>query len=329
MHIPYDEPEESRYPGAGWKAYALVLFATIILGLPRFGHTTPDSIYYIELVEYFRGRLPLSELHSPFAFRWALPWLAAWVPGGSPAMALTLCSLATTVVAYGLFGRLLLHLGVAGRAWRFGMATLVLSFPTVNYGTAVLTDSAGFLVLCAAAWALLERRHTLLGIVLVAGVCVRESSLVILPALWLFFALERDRKGLVIALCLSLVTLLSVSATRWYFAELPAYFWAPSWGRFTANIARPVSWATVLLTLAPVGLLAMAGAPQFRGLPRRSRNFLIAFGVPLLALAIYGALAAFMSGRFCWPLYLVLVPLAALARPNFTTSRTQATGGVR
>tara|TARA_R110001592_G_scaffold207801_3_gene458768 strand:- start:463 stop:816 length:354 start_codon:yes stop_codon:yes gene_type:complete len=112
----------------------------------------------------------------------------------------------------------------------------------------------------------------------------------------------------------TLATLLAALASRWYFADLPAYFWTPSWPRFLANLTRPVSWATVLLTLLPLLLLLCLPGKNNVPLPRPTRAYIIAMTLPCLALMAYAMSAAFMGGRFCWPLYLPLIPLVVWRR---------------
>lgn len=295
------------------RATALI-FLTVALALPRFAHTTPDSTYYVTLVEYFRGVAPRAELHTPFAFRWLVPWTAAWLPGLAPARAIALCSIVALLGAYGCFDRMLrILLPDEAMRWR-AMLILVVSFPTINYGSAVLTDSAGFLVLAGGAWALLARRFFCLGLTLVAGAWVRESTALMLPALWAFIALEKDRRGLLPACGVTVAALLAAIAVRWWFADLPAYFWFPNTNRFTANALRPVSWATLGLTAVPVGTLALLGLRHWSSFPARTRHFMVATALPGMALLGYSVVAAFMSGRFFWPLYLALVPLASGAR---------------
>lgn len=296
-------------PRALW-GYALM---AVLLALLRFGNTTPDSAHYVALVEYFRGNLPREGLQSPFAYRWVVPWVASWPTAASPRLAIALGSLISIVAAYIAFGRLLARLVADARQWHLGMGFLVFSFPTLNYSAAVLTDSAGFLVLVLAAWALVAHRFLALGAVLAIGVGVRESTLVMLPAIWIFLLLERDRRGLIAALGVTAAALMAVAAARWWFSDLPAYFWTPSWKRCLANLTRPISWATVLLTMAPVGIGALAGLRHWGRLPAVTRRLVLAVSIPGGALVAYSVTSAYMSGRFCWPLYLALVPLASWA----------------
>lgn len=295
------------WPGARFTGYLVAL--TVLLCLPRFAHTTPDSVYYTDLVAYFRGELDRGQLQTPFAFRWVAPWLASWLPA-TPRVGMGLCSVVSTAAAYLILVRLSAHFLVTRAQLPLAGAVLVLSFPTVNYGSAVLTDAAGFLVLAAASLAMVRGRFLLLALVLVAGTGVRESTLLMLPALWLFVALSRDRRAALWAVAVSLATLLAAAGHRWYFADLPPYIWIPSWNRFAANMARLESWITVALTTAPllIGLALGHGAPP---IPRRLRAFAMSVALPTLLLFGYATLSAYLSGRFCWPLYIALAPVVA------------------
>jgi hypothetical protein len=114
-----------------------------------------------------------------------------------------------------------------------------------------------------------------------------------------------------IAITITATTLLAALAGRWYFSDLPAYFWVPSWSRFMENMTRPVSWATVSLTLAPLLLLLAASGRTSPPLPRRLRAFSVSILIPGTLLVVYSITSAYMSGRFCWPLYLGIVPVLA------------------
>ena len=301
-------------PVAGPWRKAVLAAAAVIMTLPRLAHTTPDSAYYIALTCYFKGQAGRDELVAPFAFRWVVPWLASWLPDTSPAMALALCSVIAFAGTALCLDRLLRTLNAPRAGANTGLLAFLLSFPALNYGGAVLTDSAGMLVLAAAVCALVERRFLLLGLVLGAGAGVRETTLLMLPGLVLYLALERDKKGLLAAGPIVLATLMATGMPRWCLFELPAYGWQASWSRFTENLARPISWTTVSLTLVPILLVALPGLLRWREQASIVRHFVLALGLPGLALLSFSTTSAFMSGRFAWPLYLVLVPLVAFNR---------------
>lgn len=302
----------------------LVLFiivATTLLALPRFAHTTPDSVYYTDLVDYFRGTLAREALHTPFAFRWVVPRIAAALPGVPPPIAIALCSVLATMASYLIAAGLLTKLLRSQTQLIAAVFLLVVSFPTVNYGSAVLTDAPGFLILVAACYAMQRHRPVLLCLILVAGTGVRESTLLMLPVIWIFLYLQPRPRWVITAAGISTITLLAALASRWYFADLPAYFWIPTWPRFVDNMTRPISWATVALTLVPLLLMLVATRRSRTPLPCDLRAFVIAMALPCLLLVVFSSTAAFMSGRFCWPLYLALVPLVAWRTESRCTQR--------
>lgn len=309
----------------GWAP--LVLAA--VLALPRFAHTTPDSAHYVALAQYFGGEVSREALQPPFAFRWALPWLASRMPVLPPDTALALCSLGSLLLAMVCIQRYLAALGFGRAEQQRGLLVMACSFPTFNYGSAVLTDSAGLLVLAAAALALATRRYLLLGVVVAGGVWVRETALIALPAVWIHLALRREFRCWPAATGITIATLAAAAGARWWFSDLHPYVWYPSWERLGANLARPVSWATVLLTLVPILILAWPGIRRRGELPPATRHVLTALAVPMIALFGWSAVAAFMSGRFAWPLYLVLVPLAAAgnAGPSARPPAAPESGG--
>lgn len=286
----------------------LIMVGTVLVCMPRFGHTTPDSVYYTDLVEYFRGLAGRETLQSPFAFRWVVPALAALLPGTSPETAMALCSVTATVLAYLVTVQLWSDYLTTPRQLYLAAALLVFSFPTLNYGSAALTDAPGFLVVAAACHAMTRHAYLRLTLILALGAGVRESTLLMVPVLWIYFWCEPRRRWGGAAILITLITVGAALASRWYFSDLPPYFWMPSWSRLVANVTRPISWATVLLTVAPlVGALFGCKSP----IPPALRSFILAVAIPGLALFGYGVVAAYMSGRFCWPLYIALLPAVA------------------
>lgn len=307
--------QHARPPRTTCRIVAAVIITATLVALPRFGHTTPDSVYYVTMTDYFRGLAARADLQSPFAFRWVVPWLASWLDGLSASTAIALISLISMLLAYLCLARLLARLLPATDQYRAGVLLLIFSFPTINYGGAVLTDSAGFFVLSAAACAMVERRMVLLALMLVVGMGVRETTLLMIPACWIYLALERDRHGMLTAATLTITALTAAMLYRWCFSDLTPYYWTPDGDRLINNLTRPVSWATLALTVGPIGTLAFASRAHWDHVPTRTRHFIIALGLPALALLGYSILAAFMSGRFGWPLYLALLPLVAGGQP--------------
>jgi len=153
------------------------------------------------------------------------------------------------------------------------------------------------------------------------GVLARESvlSMVLVAVMYLLMNSRRQRVALLKILPLIIIPPAVVFiAVRLCFSDMRHHLWVPSLQVMLSNLKRPVSWLTVLLTLCPPLILFLIGVwpKRFGFLERlsfRHKTLLLALTIGGALTVIYGFVAAFMSGRFLWPLYTVLVPVAVLA----------------
>jgi hypothetical protein len=283
-------------------------------------HHTPDSVYYIRLAEFFKGDATLSDLRPPYAYRVLLPFIAAHGPTDSLDLNFAIINIVCTIIACVVFFSYLKALGSNNTDASFGVLLLVLSFPTFNYTSGVLTDPAGFLFIVAAGLALLTDRLFLFSMLSVAGVCVREASLAMVLVLIIYAILKAyktGRYGVLISCAAGIPPIIAYLVIRSYFSQLQ-YFWHPSLDRLILNLTRPISWATVILTILPLALISMTAlitgnlglraiTERFSG---RNADFLLSCTVGHGLLFAYSITSAFMSGRFVWPLYVVLIPIS-------------------
>jgi hypothetical protein len=305
----------------------LVILAvlTILMAGPRFAHTTPDSGYYLALARYFQTGTGRESLTAPYVYRLLVPWIASFGPASTMGINMAVISVLCTLGAYGFFYRLMRYLIADGAAIRIGMLLLVISFPTFNYASAVLTDAAGFLCLVMTVYLLLRRRLWLFTLAASVSVLTRESNLVLVLAFWIYLMLAR--RWVVYPrprswhYLLGLIPIGLYLLVRAGFADLRSYYWVPTLRMLIANLLRPVSWATFLLALAPPLGVILVGSwrareeflERLRQWDDHQRAVMAAVGLACLMLLGYSLLSAFMSGRFVWPLYIVLIPLAAQA----------------
>jgi hypothetical protein len=89
-----------------------VILLTVALSVPRFGHLTPDSLWYANLVRYFRGEARADQLRRPNAYRVMVPFIVSLWPGVEPALGIAVLNVAATVGTYLLFVRYLARLGL-------------------------------------------------------------------------------------------------------------------------------------------------------------------------------------------------------------------------
>ena len=311
-------------PSVHRRIILLIIGGTILLSLVRFQHEIPlDSQAYIELTEFFQGTRSKQELQTPWVYRPLVPWLASTGPVGYAATLIATVNVLFTIAAYLLFYSYLISLKLPSPVIVTSVLLLVFSFPTVNYSSSVMTDGAGFFFFTFATLALLRGRLGLLIVVLTIGVFAREATLILLLTAAIFFGLEmfRGNKKYVptSAWFIPVVPILAYLLIRWYFSDLPSYFWRPSLQHALYQLARPVQWIVFGLTiLPPIGIYLFArrsGGDSikqiFQKLTLRQQNLFVALAVTGIIFNLYSVSSAVLSGRFVWPYYTVIIPFVA------------------
>jgi len=299
----------------------MITLITLLLSLPRFAHQTVDSQQYIKVTRFFSGELEKKDLQAPFAQRVLVPFLASLGPFSQVRINYAAVNIFFTVMAYLLFYFYLRQFSLSENELKIGLILLLFSYPTINYSSAVLTDSCGFFFVVASSFLLLKRRYFLFSLILGLGVLARESLLFMIVAALIFLALEENGRGkirlLLMSICISILPVLTYLITRWYFSEIPGNFRYPSFSTFFFNITRPISWFTIILVLSPFLLVFGSGIGRMKfnnmgRLPRLYRNIVFALTGSSLLLVLYAFFAVYMSGRFFWPIYLVIIPVTVL-----------------
>jgi len=300
---------------------SVVFVLTILLSLPRFAHHTPDSKHYINLAKYFRGDFERHSLRTPFAYRVLIPFLVAHGPTDNLDFNFAAINVGCTVAAYLLFVAYLKKLVTSRTELNVATLMLVVSFPSVNYSSGILTDPAAFLACVAAAYLLSQERYGLFAAIVSLGILARESvlSMVLVALLYLLINSRRQKAALLTILPLVIIPpAVVLIAVRMCFSDLPNYLWVPSLQVMLSNLKRPISWLTVLLTLCPLLILFLIGVwpKRFAFVERlsfRQKSLLLSLTIGGALTVIYSVIAAFMSGRFFWPLYTAFIPVAVLA----------------
>lgn len=300
-----------------WRHYAIIATLAVLMALPRFAHHTPDSKHYVNLALYFRGELERDNLVTPYAYRVLLPFVVSLVPFDNVDLIFAIIGVLCSILAYAVFFHYVAYMLPAPKQVNTALLLLLFSFPSLNYTSAVLTDAAAFLAFVTTAYLLLTERHMTFAAVVALGILIRETmaSMILIYLLYQFTSQPRPR---LLSLALVLTpSLLALLIPRLAFADLPHYLWIPSAATVLANLTRSVSWVTTLATLGPPLLLlllgvAYSGSEALSEIPKIHVRFLLSTAVGSSLVAFYGFLAAFMSGRFVWPMYIVLIPVAVM-----------------
>jgi hypothetical protein len=304
----------------------MVVLLTVVLGLPRFGRHTPDSRRYLAVAKYFRGEAARATLSRTFASRPLVPFLAARLPPANLNFNFAVINIAATALAYLLFIPYLKRFVTSSTELNVGMLLLVVSIPTPNYGSSVLSDPVGFLFLVIAVTFLLKEQYLRMTAVICLGVLARESLLTVTLAAVIDLMLgarsrgsQRWRRVLTVLPLVTVPPIAVFLGVRAHFSDLPALFWwAPSLSGFIRNVSQPKQgWITFVLTLGPPLVLCVAGFRQrgMRGLKtlgEREARLLLSLVLVSVAYIVYSNVirTAYMSGRFVWPFYAALIPIA-------------------
>jgi hypothetical protein len=231
-----------------------------------------------------------------------------------------------------LFVRYLARLGLTAGQVGVGALLVVVSFPTVNYASGVLSDPSGFLFFVLSLLLLLRERDVLAAGAISAGVLARESLILVVPIACIDLIARHarqprsERAWARLASRLALVSvppsLMYLVLTQCFFQDVQQWMrWSPSVHSLWRAVTRSSGgWVTVPATLLPPVILIFCGLQRGGGhrvasLPERSRVLLVSVAVVNVAYIIYSWMIppAYLSGRFVWPLYTVLVPLAAVS----------------
>lgn len=317
---------------ANVRLWSATIILTVCLSIPRFAHTTPDSVHYVNLAQYFQGTVPRELLQGPHAFRVVVPILSTFLPFETPATGIALISVAATIAAYLVAIAYMKHLGMPPAQVILGTLVFVISFPTLNYASGVLTDPAGFLAFVVGCYLLLRRKYVLHSVATCVGVLIRESllTLVLISMMELLVGYQWgcDKKGSLKQLALKLMVVSIPPIATFLAIRLIAFpdirdvfVWKFTLDGIIENIARSRDgWLTLPLTLGPpLGLLAYGihqnGWQDVMKLPSKSRVHLLSIAVVSIFYILYsnGTPVAYLSGRFAWPFYVALIPVAVLA----------------
>ena len=316
---------ESRPERKNTLKTGLIIFGlTILLSIPRFAHyVAPDSTHYVELASYFAGDLAKEALQTPFAYRILVPFLASLGPKNTLDVNFAVINTLFTAAAFVIFYFYLQQLLDDRFQINFGLLLLILAFPTVNYASGVMTDAAGFFFFVLATFLFLTKRYVTFTLALTVGVLAREGILVLIITLLAYLLIsykQRPREEWQPWLILTCVPpILAYIGVRFFFSDLPSFFWHPTLRQFIFTVSRPVAWATFLLTLLPP-LLLIVLAYRRQTVPTtellanwsfHTKTWLVSLTITGIALNIYSITSAALSGRFVWPFYVVLVPVAA------------------
>jgi hypothetical protein len=285
-----------------------VLALAIMLG--RWGGTAFDSSAYADTVRWLRGEAPLSALRAPFAYRLAVPALAAVLPGAlhNTFAALNwICVTATACLATAAVRRM----GFGTRRALAAGLLVVLSVPTFWYAPCPLVDPASVCMRMLFVFAVLTTQPRLALAAALAATAVHEENILLLG--WL---LVTRRVGVNIGSAALAAAAAWLAAVRVAIvAGLAQAAWLPGIGTMGARLGDTRGLLMLAGCAGVVLPLALAGIWRAPSRIGALRSLLALMALP----ALYGAVNLRVDGTGVWALYPFLVPFAvSLGLPRWT-----------
>jgi hypothetical protein len=287
-----------------------VLALAIMLG--RWGGAAFDSIAYADTARWLRGEVPLSALRAPFAYRLAVPALAAVLPGAlhNTFAALNwVCVTATACLATAAVRRM----GFGTRRALGAGLLVVLSLPTFWYAPCPLVDPASVCMRMLFVFAVLTTQPRLALAAALAATAVHEENILLLG--WLLVTRRVAVNHGLAALAAAAAWLAAVRG-----AVVPGLAhdaWLPGVGTLGARLGDTRGLLMLAGCAGVVLPLALAGIRRAPPRIGALRSLLALMALP----ALYGALDLSVDGTGVWALYPFLVPFAvSLGLPRRATT---------
>jgi hypothetical protein len=276
-------------------------FLALALMLWRWGAVSGAAQGYFETGLWLRNEIPLAELHAPYAYRLAVPALAAFIPGelhhvfgmiNWVFVTVSACLATATVRRMG-FG--------TQRALAAGLL-VILSLPTVWYAPQLLADPGNVCMRMLFVFAILTGHLRLALGAALAATAISEENILLIG--WLLATQQVRKEHGYAALAGAVAWLLVVRL--WLAPGLPGLAWLPN---LDAVLKLLTDWRGLLALAACAGLVLPLGLAGLRHAPPRLQPL-----KGLLALMTAPMLVALVSlpvdGCIVWNLYPFLLPFA-------------------
>jgi hypothetical protein len=273
-----------------------------------------DASKYIGHVKYFRGELGKEALRAPWAYRPLPTYLASFLP----LKAMTAINIVNFIfLSLGLWFLLktLRSLEFDNSITTLGGIAYVVSFPVFFYGSIGYIDPVLVGMLGIGQYLILSQQNKLFFTLLMLGALVKDPYIIILPA-WFLYQIIAHQGGFVKSAAISILAMVCFVFIIYVVRQITpvdsSFFWHPTQEYLDFNLYRPNAWITSLITLLPVGSLAIWFCIKRNiSLLREPALASLAVGfLGALAVLIYSFFSVYVDGRYIWIAYPFMIPLA-------------------
>ncbi len=285
--------------------FPLYIVAILISSI-GFGRIFEDSISYLALVDWFRGG---GELVPPFCYRPTIPLIASFLPI-DPVLSISIISLGFLLALTTMIYLICVQIGVSKQSAFIATLIATISYPVMTYGAVVLLDSSYIFFMSLAVYLMLHPKTRdkwyIILVVIMVGVWFKESAAFASLAYIFYRRNWRQAPFFIIGPALSYV------GCRLFIGMLTMEgaqdFWIPRLGHFIEGLPLTAQYLGVSL----VGFSWILIAFLFSKIQKEHYRWLLSVGGAMSLLSVYAMTSASFDGRFVWPVYLMLTPLAGL-----------------
>lgn len=296
-----------------------LILLLIIISLPRFnwrplpeplnkfvGGKPFDVEQYEKYVEYFRGNTNLvSELEGPFSYRPMVPFLASYLPFDA-LTSINLINLFFLSIGLLYLYNLLVKFGFQEKSIIINLIIFIVSFPVFYYTTSGYIDASLIGVLLIINYYLFQNQYLKFIVSFLLGIFVKETIVIILPVMVIFFMSNENSKGRFIKMILPILSYIAmIILVRTLSPQKGNYVWKPSIEIFVYNLSRFKTYLTFIFTLGIPGILSLYLIFSAKR-KNISKDILLPLATGFLfsiLLWIYSLFAAYSDGRQLWTSY--------------------------
>ncbi len=282
-----------------------------------------DAYQYLLLVKYFRNPCEQNknQLKPPFCYRPLTPFLSSFLPFDEMT-SLNLVNLIFLIAVVFLLEKIISIIGVKGYSKYFSIFIFLFSFPTFYYSTIGYIDPAFIFFLTLGIYLLLNANWIYFPLFIFIAAFAKEGIALLLPIAVYSIKLKKNKQRSLIIIVISIAAfLLAIYITRTLFSSNSQYFWFPSFQRVIENITRFPSIFSVIISWVLFIIILILFLFEYYinkniNISKQYINFFIFGTFITCCYCIYGFFAAWVDGRFVWPAYVFLTPIASVYLDN-------------
>jgi hypothetical protein len=328
---------------------AAVVVSLAVVAFPRFdrqdigfikdytgkvdGHSSfGDAVYYMNYVDFFRGKCDIGSVDLPFRYRPLIPFMASVLPIESPITAIDVLNLlalyATLLVLY----LLLRHLGFSFELAMTGCLLYSVSFPVFYLSTTGYLEACSMFSIALGSYCIFREKWFLVALLIAAGTLVKEVVVLLVPVAFVYLLAKRIGIGKTLALSaiFSAAFFIPTAIIKSVFRESGDFYWIPNVQTLLDNL-RPRAVASILMSFGLPGIGAIVFLLGFR---RFSKGIDLGSLLPLLSgllvtlmLLVFAMVTAYADGRFAWPSTIFTIPLTLWVIKSIREGRRRTGAG--